>query len=55
MGIQNPIKLLFMKPFKNTEVESQITYFTAMSDRKDLLPGERDAYLNKVKHLEKRL
>jgi hypothetical protein len=55
MAIQNPIKLLFMRPFKNTEVESQITHFKAMSNRKDLLPGERNVYINKVKDLEKRL
>jgi hypothetical protein len=53
--IRNPVHMLFMKPFKNTEVESQIKYFTAMSRRSDLLPGEQKKYLEKVRALGKRL
>jgi len=44
-----------MKPFKNTEVESLMKYFTGMSLRTDLLPGEKEKYLDKTKALEKRL
>jgi len=54
-GIRNPIHMLFMKPFKNTEVESQIKYFTGMSLRTDLLPGEKEKYIERTKALEKKL
>jgi hypothetical protein len=47
--------MLFMKPFKNTEVESQIKYFTGMSLRTDLLPGEKEKYIERTKALEKKL
>jgi hypothetical protein len=44
-----------MKPFKNTEVESLMTYFTKMSLRSDLIPGEKEAYERRVEHLRKKL
>jgi len=54
-GIQNPVKLLFMKPFKNTEVEQLMTYFEKMSVRSDLIPGEKESYERRIAQLRKKL
>jgi len=54
-GLRNPIQLLFMKPFKDKEVESLMKYYISMSQRGDLLVGEKEKYLEKTENLRKRL
>jgi hypothetical protein len=44
-----------MKPFKDKEVESLMKYYISMSQRGDLLVGEKEKYLEKTENLRKRL
>jgi len=54
-ALKNPLRLLFMEPFKNTEVEGAIEYYQKVMTRKDLQPGELERYNMKLEEAQARL
>jgi hypothetical protein len=53
--LKNPLRLLFMEPFKNTEVEKLLEHYVRTIRRKDLLPGELEKYQRKIEEANQKL